>query len=86
MRKLDVTLICIAAIALFIFAPNVASARATTPVKRCCLWDPKKVLSCLMYCPGGAAANTGSSQTRALNSKAKGNTKAGVTTSGTKAK
>ncbi len=84
MRKLDATLICIVAIALFIFAPNVASARAT--VKRCCMWDPKRVLTCLMYCPSGDAANTGSSQMRALNSKAKGNTRAGITTSGTKAK
>lgn len=75
---------CIAAIALFIFAPSTASARTT--VKRCCMWDPHKVLTCLMYCPGGSVANAGSSQTRALNSKAKGNTGAGVTTSGTKAK
>ncbi len=85
MRKLDATLICIVAIALFIFAPNVAFARATTPVKRCCIWDPTRVFTCMVYCSGGAAANTGSSQTRAL-SKTKGNTKAGVTTSGTKAK
>jgi hypothetical protein len=51
------TAIALAMEAVFVLAaismPNPAGA---APGQRCCIWDPNRAFTCLMYCPGGGTA------------------------------